>query len=307
MQDPGHSGITPLLLQLVEENAGIRLQPSDCDANFFELGLDSLFLTQFSVSLVKRFGVNVTFRQLSSEFGNVRKLAAFLDGALAGRTPTAVTSDREDTFAPTVAGRPAASHAPLHARPERQRPNASDPLIRLFLSQIDVMQQQLDALGQTIGVAASPDPVGTIASQEEPAAGGEPAQAEQRSPASAAASGAASAMAPVIAPAAASAVPLLATAAARPLEAAHPAAPMRSAEVQASATAPAVLATLPPAVAGPAMAASAAPAGREAGGGAMLDAARPPVPGARLGRDPAGQPAWFVPRAGQPGKFVKLD
>jgi glutamate-1-semialdehyde aminotransferase/acyl carrier protein len=38
-----------------------------------------------------------------------------------------------------------------------------------------------------------------------------------------------------------------------------------------------------------------------------FDASSPPVPGARLGRDPAGNPAWFAPNPDQPGKYVKLE
>ncbi|WP_374122374.1 amino acid adenylation domain-containing protein [Variovorax boronicumulans] len=38
-----------------------------------------------------------------------------------------------------------------------------------------------------------------------------------------------------------------------------------------------------------------------------FDAAKPPVPNARLGRDKDGQPAWFVPDAAQPGKFRRID
>jgi glutamate-1-semialdehyde aminotransferase len=33
----------------------------------------------------------------------------------------------------------------------------------------------------------------------------------------------------------------------------------------------------------------------------------PPVPGARLGRDPSGNPAWFVPNPSNPGQFVKFE
>ncbi|WP_201756638.1 polyketide synthase [Corallococcus silvisoli] len=40
---------------------------------------------------------------------------------------------------------------------------------------------------------------------------------------------------------------------------------------------------------------------------AALDSSQPPVPGARLGRDPQGNPAWFVPHPTVPGKFVKLS
>jgi glutamate-1-semialdehyde aminotransferase len=37
-----------------------------------------------------------------------------------------------------------------------------------------------------------------------------------------------------------------------------------------------------------------------------VDSAAPPVPGARIGRDPDGTPAWYVPHAEQPGQYVKL-
>ncbi len=38
----------------------------------------------------------------------------------------------------------------------------------------------------------------------------------------------------------------------------------------------------------------------------VRDAARPPVPGARLGRDADGTPAWFVPHPHARGKYVKV-
>ena len=40
---------------------------------------------------------------------------------------------------------------------------------------------------------------------------------------------------------------------------------------------------------------------------AALDADRPPVPGARLGRDPSGNPAWYVPNPQEPGKYVQVQ
>lgn len=40
---------------------------------------------------------------------------------------------------------------------------------------------------------------------------------------------------------------------------------------------------------------------------AAFDASRPPVPGARIGKDPSGNPAWFVPNPEQPGKYLRLD
>ncbi len=38
-----------------------------------------------------------------------------------------------------------------------------------------------------------------------------------------------------------------------------------------------------------------------------FDASKPPVAGARLGKDPEGRPAWYVPDPVQPGKYVKVE
>ena len=40
---------------------------------------------------------------------------------------------------------------------------------------------------------------------------------------------------------------------------------------------------------------------------AVLDPTTPPAPGARLGRDPSGNPAWFVPNPATPGQYVKFE
>lgn len=39
----------------------------------------------------------------------------------------------------------------------------------------------------------------------------------------------------------------------------------------------------------------------------VMDASKPIVPGARLGREPDGTPAWFVPNPEQPGKYMKVS
>ncbi len=39
----------------------------------------------------------------------------------------------------------------------------------------------------------------------------------------------------------------------------------------------------------------------------VFDSNKPPVAGARLGRDPQGNPAWFVPNPNEPGKYLKVN
>ena len=38
-----------------------------------------------------------------------------------------------------------------------------------------------------------------------------------------------------------------------------------------------------------------------------LDANKPPFPGARIGKDPDGNAAWFIPNPDSPGKYLRLD
>ncbi|HVS52165.1 MAG TPA: amino acid adenylation domain-containing protein [Opitutaceae bacterium] len=64
---------------LLRELSGVELTPADDDATFYRLGFDSLFLTQASLAVSRRFGVDITFRQLREELPSVAKLADHLD------------------------------------------------------------------------------------------------------------------------------------------------------------------------------------------------------------------------------------
>lgn len=72
------------LKDVFQETAGFDLTDADADANFMELGLDSLMLTQVSLQLQKAFGVKVSFRQLMSECSSIDSLARMLDAQLPG-------------------------------------------------------------------------------------------------------------------------------------------------------------------------------------------------------------------------------
>ncbi len=67
---------------LFQELSGIDLSAAAVDETFYQLGFDSLFLTQASRAVANRFGVEVTFRQLREELMTLAKLAAHLDGAV---------------------------------------------------------------------------------------------------------------------------------------------------------------------------------------------------------------------------------
>ena len=64
------------LLTLFSERSGLDESRLDTTVNFFELGLDSLFLTQAVSSIKTTFGVAVTFRELLEELNTIELLAA---------------------------------------------------------------------------------------------------------------------------------------------------------------------------------------------------------------------------------------
>ncbi|HKS35992.1 MAG TPA: amino acid adenylation domain-containing protein [Verrucomicrobiae bacterium] len=66
------------LKAIFQELSGLDLSRADTSATFLELGFDSLFLTQATQAIQKRFGASVTFRQLLDEFSTLEKLADHL-------------------------------------------------------------------------------------------------------------------------------------------------------------------------------------------------------------------------------------
>ncbi|MEX2475929.1 amino acid adenylation domain-containing protein [Marinobacter sp.] len=70
--------ITEQLRKLFSDISGIDLSEADGNATFFELGLDSLLLTQSTLKLKKKFKVNISFRQLLNDCGNLNKLTDYL-------------------------------------------------------------------------------------------------------------------------------------------------------------------------------------------------------------------------------------
>ena len=71
---------TPMTVRsLLAELSGLNPAAINDGATFTEMGLESLFLTQFSVSLEKTFGVRVAFRQLLEEFSTLGALAAHIE------------------------------------------------------------------------------------------------------------------------------------------------------------------------------------------------------------------------------------
>jgi acyl transferase domain-containing protein len=76
--DERNAGLVRQLKAMFEDMSGIGISEGDESANFIELGLDSLMLTQIASQLQKTFATRITFRQLMGECASLERLAAVL-------------------------------------------------------------------------------------------------------------------------------------------------------------------------------------------------------------------------------------
>jgi amino acid adenylation domain-containing protein len=136
-----------VVASLFEELSGIVTGPENFDTSFMELGFDSLFLTQATQAVQRRFGVKVTFRQIVEQFSSIRALAERLDSILPA-----------EAF-PAEAEQPVLQQKPLVAAPSTftlpTSAAAGSTLEELLRAQMQAMsqlfEQQLAAVrGNTI-------------------------------------------------------------------------------------------------------------------------------------------------------------
>ncbi len=80
----GETATLVALRSLFQTLSGVDLAGADTRATFYELGFDSLFLTQSSLAVQNQFKVRVTLRQMLDEFTTLQKLADHLDGRAVG-------------------------------------------------------------------------------------------------------------------------------------------------------------------------------------------------------------------------------
>ncbi|MDQ3256677.1 MAG: aminotransferase class III-fold pyridoxal phosphate-dependent enzyme, partial [Acidobacteriota bacterium] len=93
--------IISTLKTLLRDLSGIDLDEMDVSETFLEMGFDSLFLTQASLTIQNEFGVKISFRQLLDEFSTLKALATHLEENLSTERSFAKTTAVEQTTIPT--------------------------------------------------------------------------------------------------------------------------------------------------------------------------------------------------------------
>ncbi|MEZ0487025.1 amino acid adenylation domain-containing protein [Fibrella aquatica] len=143
---------------LLEEASGIDVAGTSPTTSFLEIGLDSLLLTQVSISLRRTFGVPITFRQLSGEFDTPQKLATFLDAQLPAdaHQPTPIAAVAPPMAVPT---QPIYTEQPVYTQSVASQSNG-DSALGLIAQQLQILAKQVALMqgGAVMPPSAQPVP-----------------------------------------------------------------------------------------------------------------------------------------------------
>ncbi len=166
------------LRNLASELSGFDEEELLPEAQFVELGLDSLFLTQLSQAFKDEFGVEITFRDLLDELPSLQAVADHIARSLPEEapaepvTPTASVGEPADD-APAVPAPPTPSWPASHpdaALPIRigkpLDPAAAGAIGDIMLEQLRLMTWQLDLLRDGARVPAGEESAMPMAAVE---------------------------------------------------------------------------------------------------------------------------------------------
>jgi acyl transferase domain-containing protein len=142
------------LRALFSDISGLPADQLIASAQFLEIGLDSLLLTQASTAIEKSFGVHLTFRQLLEELSSLEALAAHLAPSMPAPTNSiALAAPLSSSGVPPVAS---AAPAEILSIPS----GGVEALVR---KQLEIMEKQLEVLrhsaAASVVLAASASPV----------------------------------------------------------------------------------------------------------------------------------------------------
>lgn len=119
--------------RVLADLSGIETTPEEAEYQFLELGFDSLFLTQATQALQKKFAVKLTFRQLMEQYSTIASLAQYLDSVL---PPEAFAAAPIAATKPATLSLDAASVSPVEGLLAAQ----IETLSRMFTEQVAALR-----------------------------------------------------------------------------------------------------------------------------------------------------------------------
>src|SRR5690606_15557436 len=172
-------GIGRRLRAVLKDVTGLDFDSADPHANFFELGLDSLALTQVAQRIGSVFGATITFRQLMESCNTLVEVEAALHGT-AAPAPVAAAGAMDAAPAQVAAAMSTglAGDDAVASILDRQLQLMSQQLAALAAAGddqgtlLEVLQQQQLLMSQQLSVAALVGPAGPELDPLPPAPGG---------------------------------------------------------------------------------------------------------------------------------------
>ncbi len=125
------------LVEIFDEASGLVLTDYDDDMTFLEMGMDSLFLTQISLTLNKELNTNISFRQLAEEHSSFASLSEYLQ-----TLDLDLKIEVEQTHSVEQPQLQINSIQPITAS------SGGSDIQNLIIQQMQIMQQQLALLSQ---------------------------------------------------------------------------------------------------------------------------------------------------------------
>jgi acyl transferase domain-containing protein/non-ribosomal peptide synthetase component F/glutamate-1-semialdehyde aminotransferase/thioesterase domain-containing protein/acyl carrier protein len=129
---------------LIQDLSGYDLFDVDPSVGLLELGLDSLLLTQASQIFQRRFGVQITFRQLMEELGSLDEIVTYLDARMP--PDTAPASPQQPASAAAASAAIAVPAAAPKPKPDVKAHGPFRPIDRSTVALSTVQRRALDAL-----------------------------------------------------------------------------------------------------------------------------------------------------------------
>ena len=162
------------LAGLFDELSGVPISNEGCTTDFMELGFDSLFLTQVTQEIQRRYGVKVTFRQMLEDVSSIDALSAHILPQLApeiqarlNATPTSPATPASGPLPAVMAAQTAPASPLLAAAMAAQFPPSAatvpatglEALLQQQLKAMtDLLQQQFQVLANASASTAPPVP-----------------------------------------------------------------------------------------------------------------------------------------------------
>lgn len=154
-----NSKLRTKIVDIFEEASGIDLNEYSDDTCFFEMGMDSLFLTQIALKLKNELKIEISFRQLTEEFADLQCLCEFYkdkvdlgeDIVEAAPAPVTEVVNPTQNIAPTqqVPQQVLMQQTPQPVQMvQQQAPVNTNGLEGLMAQQIALMQNQIALLSQ---------------------------------------------------------------------------------------------------------------------------------------------------------------